>query len=504
MDDCEGDPALFASIATSLRQTASLLDLRFKYLKVVPWNFAHADSRDGAALFLAGATSRPLAQQDALTQYLYSTHRDALEVVVAGGICPPLLLEEVSVVNETPLDESAGEGYHRSTHLTRVRARACKTPYIKMSTRLNQNMDQLKSFLRKGEAGKRVIRYEWRRWSRVLQVKRRSLWRKRHWPASKVFERVYRMDAFSDEDWSSVVVSIPAPGQGKDPRGESAAAAVSGSQLEACRIEYLLDVLKPPEWYQVQVPVTAQNDHGDVEERLEPRRFQLLHMTSSKSRPKLMPTIQSWEDPALHKRLALHIQESSLIPLPDKGAGDGSVVVYPDADPRWVSYEDIGPWDAFKSSLTRFQIVQGIPEHRGCLRLSDPELARTIHPITDLKCPTLCLMSELYRLGWTPAKHTVEHNSVVCGEFDSREAVRMKTYYMVLLQIRRCMPLSSRIPSNQPIGYYRLLLEGRSVEPYLGQPEYQRLLKGGTAIAPAIEDDEEVSLYYKRKSSTQS
>ena len=142
--DCEGDAALFVEIGDSMRQAASLLELRWKHLGIVPWVFSQADEPDGAAEFLAGATSRPFEQQDALTQYLYYTFREPLQERAAGNPCDPLLSDGVSIVNETPLDEGAGEGYHRGTHLTRIRARASKSLYIKMSTRLNQNVGHLK------------------------------------------------------------------------------------------------------------------------------------------------------------------------------------------------------------------------------------------------------------------------------------------------------------------------------------------------------------------------
>ena len=489
--DCEGDELLCGVIATSMRQTAELLELRFKYLKVVPWNFCHADTPEGAAQFLVGATSRPLAQQDQLTQYLYYTCRSALEQRAVGGECDPLLAEEVSKVNETPLDESAGEGYHRASNCTRIRARAAKTPYIKMSTRVNQTIGHLRFLIRMGNKGKRVLRYEWKQWSRVLQTKRRSLWRKKHMSPTRVFERVYRMDAMAEENWESVAATIPAPGQGPNP---DVAAYQRPTESGPLRVEYLLDVLRTQTWYQVEVPVERQDEHGAIVHTKERRHFQLLYMTSSRSRPKLMPTIESWTDTALRKQLALNVQETSVRPLPGGGgADDASVIVYADANPRWISYEDLGPWNHILKSLSHFADARGSTEHPGCMRLSGLERVRTIHPLTDLKCPTLCILSECYRRGWNPVRGTVRHDTTECGPMDGREAVAMKAYYIVLLDIHRVRPLSSSIPSDQPIAYYKLLLLGRKVEPGLGNPEYKRLLREDPADAlPPIEDPGEV------------
>ena len=490
LEDCEGDEQLFHTISTSLRQAAALLELRFKYLKVAPWCFVNAESQDGAQRFLASATSRRFEEQDVLTQFLLRTYDDDLKVVAAGGDCSPKLRKEVQKMKETPLDESAGEGYHRSTHLTRIRARASTIAYVKMSTRIHQTNWLLKGLIKKGEAGKNVLRYEWLNWSRVLQTKRRSLWRKKHWSVKKVIERAYRMDEFSEEDWSSIAVTIPAPGQGPPPDCDKKREA--NHEMMGLRVEYMQDVLKTREWYRISVPVVTTNEEGVEEARTEDRHFQLLGQTSSKSRPHLMPTVDSWRDPVLRKQLALHIQETSVKEVAEPSA-DGSVLVFLDADPRWVSFEDIGPWKSVETTLTRFLSAKGTSDHPGCLRLAVPELARPVHPLTDLKCPTLCIINELKRLGWIFLRRTVTHKVDKVGPLDGREAVSMKAYYIVVLELARTLPLGGKnIPSNQPIAYYQLLLLGHAVAAGLGAPEYRRLLKGAAPVAPppAVEDEE--------------
>ena len=185
-------------------------------------------------------------------------------------------------------------------------------------------------------------------------------------------------------------------------------------------------------------------------------------------------------------------------PLPGVGGDDGSVVVYADANPRWIGYEDLGPWNRIWHSLSSFIDVRGMAEHPGCMHLSGRQLVGTIHPLTDLKCPTLCILTELYRRGWAPVRRTVQHDSAVITVMDGREAVKMKAYYIVLLNVANCLDLSSIIPSNQPVMYYRLLLEGRAVEPGLGAAEYSRLMFGGDVEPPAaIEDDPEASVKHK-------
>jgi hypothetical protein len=87
------------------------------------------------------------------------------------------------------------------------------------------------------------------------------------------------------------------------------------------------------------------------------------------------------------------------------------------------------------------------------------------------------MISELHRRGWRLAKARVLHEEAVVGVMDSREATRMKAYYVVLLEVTRCMPLAIRgIPSDQPIVYYKLLLKGTSVDHGLGAIEYRRIM----------------------------
>ena len=128
--ETEGDVELCGKVQGWLRLAAELLKLRYVYLRVPPWIFCNADTTDGARAFLLKATSQPMDKQDTLTQYLYGTHREALEVLAGGGACAASLAYAVSVMNECSLDESVGEGYHRSTKHSKVRAPNAHTMYL--------------------------------------------------------------------------------------------------------------------------------------------------------------------------------------------------------------------------------------------------------------------------------------------------------------------------------------------------------------------------------------
>jgi hypothetical protein len=127
-------------------------------------------------------------------------------------------------------------------------------------------------------------------------------------PRRKVFERVYRMDRSAEFDWSQVCHRILAPGQGPPPK-ESVAKGTS--DLHQLRVEYLLDVLKPLQYYSVDVPRSELNSEGVSVEVIQRKHFQLLAMTYGRSRPELMPTIESHQEVSVRSLLALSMQELS-------------------------------------------------------------------------------------------------------------------------------------------------------------------------------------------------
>ena len=64
------------------------------------------------------------------------------------------------------------------------------------------------------------------------------------------------------------------------------------------------------------------------------------------------------------------------------------------------------------------------------------------------------------------------HDTLAIGNMDGREAPRMRCYYQVLHELARCLPLTSGIPSQEPMSFYKLLLRGVRVEPCLGNATY--------------------------------
>ena len=477
---------LHNDIQTKLRWAAELLTLRTKYLKTAPWCFVKADTIEGAGAFIRSATSRPSNEQDPLTNYLLETYRAALLARADGDVCTESLSKAVSTFDEVPLDDIPGEGYHRGTHHTLLRANAASTVYVKQSTRTKANIKLIRRFLRMGPGGKRVLRYEWRAWKRVLQVRRRALWQpKGRMSRDKVFNRVYRMDQEAEFDWNLYSERVLAPGQGLVPESE----ATGARQSDGLRIEYLKSVLKT-KYYSADVPRAGMDDEGRAIERIERHYFQIMAMTSDRSRPSLMPTNETCDEVSQRARLALCVQEVVVKPVVD--AGD-QVIVFSNCNLVWKTWRDLGPFASVRNSLTSYQVAVGVDAQPGCIALSNPMVAIPDLPVTDLNCPTLMILDELRRRGWGAVRDVVDHTSTDVGVYEGTEAIRMKAYFIVVLQLDQCLPLTSSIPSNQPIAFYRLLLNGTSVEPGLGNPAYLALLHNRPVAAAALPwgDDED-------------
>ena len=233
------------------------------------------------------------------------------------------------------------------------------------------------------------------------------------------------------------------------------------------------------------MPEPGLDAEGRPVAALAEKYIQLLDVVSAKARPKLMPTIESSEDMLVRGRLALHIQEAS-----ERSAeADGSAVVHDDADPLWVSWNDLGPFPSVRRSLTWFIGAQPSLEHPECTVLSSPKEVGADLQLTDPDCPTLCILDELIRRGWNPHRGRVVHTKDAPKDMDGRESIKMKSYYVVLLDVERCLELASHIPSDEPLLFYKLLLEGREVEPGLGHKAYSQILNNEDPTPAAIEDE---------------
>ena len=147
-----------------------------------------------------------------------------------------------------------------------------------------------------------------------------------------------------------------------------------------------------------------------------------------------------------------------------------------------MHWNDLGPWvDVFRT-LSVYSRAESLNDHPGCVELSDRQAATSPYDVTDSRCPTLSILFELHRRKWKFVYDSVTHESAAIGDMDGRESCRMKKYFMVLIQIDRCMGLTSQIPSDEYVLFYELLLAGIEVEPGLSHKQYREIKKRGSAL----------------------
>ena len=309
------------------------------------------------------------------------------------------------------------------------------------------------------------------------------------------FLRVYRMDSFSEIDWSQICSPVRAPGQGPAP--PEAPTPDSTKDTDSLRIDYLTSVLQTPQYYCIDRKKVGLDDVGLPAETVEREYFQILNVATSRSRPTLMPTIESHSETMVRARLALNVQSFTV--KPDAEDALGGIVLFEDSDSEWLSWAELGPWQEVRSILKRFQRVVGSSEHAGCILAYDLVVATPPFPLTDFKCPAITMIAELHRRGWRPTKARVLHETAEVGAMDSREATKMKAYYIVLLEMPRCFPFARLgLPSDQPISYYKCLLKGVSIDFGLGARAYQAIMRGVEAApAPIMDENSDEEVIYK-------
>ena len=278
VEDTEGDAALHKMIVDACRSVAVLLETRFKYLRSLPYSLARADTVPGATECLEAFSSRPRDAHDAVTINIMDRIGPELEALRASGVCGAGLAKEVRLINTCPLDESCGEGYHRSTQWTRTRAKRAKLPYIMASTRHKENLRRIRAFMKThGARGRAVIREDWVRYKRVLQALPRRKWIPKRMNDANFFKRFYRMDEKALEDWSSLI--------GQPTGVPPLPVRVAMTDNDRSRIEYYKWVFKPRTYYSLKRSVERPNADGEPAAVDEVVSFQVVRIQQSSLRP---------------------------------------------------------------------------------------------------------------------------------------------------------------------------------------------------------------------------
>ena len=90
-----------------------------------------ASTLEGARKYLEQVRRQPLEAHDLVTQGHMIRLEDHLTTLANGGAMHPDLDEEVEFVNLSALDESPGEGFHRSSNHEKTRSLASSSRHLK-------------------------------------------------------------------------------------------------------------------------------------------------------------------------------------------------------------------------------------------------------------------------------------------------------------------------------------------------------------------------------------
>jgi len=404
----------------------------------------------------------PLEQHDDLTINIVRRLGGDLDARAQGGETSGALDQEVMLIGLAAGDEGAGEGWHRGATHEKQRAGASATEHLVQHNRRKQELARIHRFIDMGEFGKQVVRFEWRTWKRIIQTS----WARRltnvKGPHQAVLDSIYHKDDRSRDDWSLIV------GKKEPARPVVTERPNTRTQLEN---EYLVGVLQQNRFYTVPPAAATVGGDGAGAAVQEHPVFEVVNIRGSHSRPHVMPTFRSADDPALVASLALEIQpmvrqvtEGEV----DQGNLEGAVV-RAEADAYWARALDVASFQNFAYHAQTWGATEPVPEQPGCVQLVGLEKAKTHHALTDDACPTICIVHYLQsHLKWRPVKHLVVHTLENQPDllFDDRESMRMKKYYLCCVYLTKCLALTSSMPSQQPVTYYKCLLAGLAVEPH--------------------------------------
>ena len=469
-----------------LEKYASLLHMRTKYFGLIPWRFATADTKKGAAACLEQLEAVAIDRLDPLSRRIAENFRQDLEVVADGGPVSPGLQHEVNVIKCSPLDESAGEGYHRGSNMEHLRSPHASTQTVVQKVRCDVGYERLEQAIATfGKPMRNTIRYEWRNWKRILQSEKKKLHRNVNLTADAAYARIYRQDSMGRDNWDLVL----------NPRAPDEPSQDDDPDVDSVQREYMKSLFQPKQYFSVEhghaappVPPVLDDADLDMEEPpppdTGPQVFRVIGAHGARNRPKLMHTHESYRDPLLHAPIVFELQFYEW--RTPYSVETGSAVIYPSMDPIWITLSKLATFEDIVYRTFRFYTATDDPEHQGCLVVSDRRVARPQIPLTDERCPVLCIFWYLQGQGWHYVKAACEHTleNIDKKVLDGRDLMRHKLYYMVLCKLEKVLRLTSSVPSTQTQLFYRLLLCGKRVEPGLPLQDYIDLAGGKRKILP--------------------
>ena len=392
---CENNPRVTETIRRHLQAKQSGLKLRGKYLGLVPWACSRMDTVAGATEVMKQMRARPLEDHDPLTQMIARTLGGDIERRSQGEDASPAMVKQVAFMKLAKLNEGCGESYHRGTTVELHRAPAAKSDHLKQENRFKQEQQRVRSFLRRhGARARKIVRFEWRCWKRVLQTSWSKRWTPKKLDARQAFKRIYHDDAMANENWSLVV----------DPeRPQRPVITEDNSGDVGLQTEYLGAVFERHGVYEVPQRSTDIGANGELEVNDDTEFFQVLRKRSSHSRPHLMPTFINADEPVLTAALAIEVQP---LRRPAEAAGSADQPrdlhterLYPNTDPYWINGRNIASFEDMAQNMFVWRDVAQ-SEDAGVIVVSDKQRAKPQCHVLDENCPTLSVIYQIRDEGW--------------------------------------------------------------------------------------------------------
>jgi hypothetical protein len=479
-----GDAELHLNLVNALRAAAAEMETRFSYLKSLPWLYSTADTEQGARECVEQFDSVPIADHDEYTVDVMKEFGEDIRRLAQGDTpCPARWQAEVQAINTAALDESAGEGYHRSTNLAKKHGAASSIESIKQSTRTRENVKLAKTFAKKYKhAGRRVLRYEWKNFRRILQRTKAKRWTPVRMSIRKFYKRVYRMDAMAKENWGPFITQ---------PGCIPEAIVAKETWAEELGREYLGTTLKPFRYYSFPETREVMADGGVLVQQKTTRFIQITKINKGASRTHTIPSILSRRNSEKAK-FAIHVQPLTLW---REGEGDGISHVFVDSEPFWCEPSALASFTTLQKQLQVSTLVLPSEAYPECQALSCFEAAKPTTALMDKDHPTVLVLAALKQLGWKQHPNgSCTHNSsnAMVRLCDSRGGPSHKPYYQCLLNVKKSLELCSGLPSNSRQSFYRCILAGKRAEASWSDRECRAALNDvdASCVAPmeAIED----------------
>jgi hypothetical protein len=478
--DCKGDKEIWRSMQFCCKTVASKIEVKTGNYGVIPYILSEADTPEGAAECMHQLTVTSPDDLDTFSKQVAENHLPALRVRAFGGPVCPKLAAMVRKVNNIPLSELLGEGYHRKTNLVKKRAPASKEIYIKAKTRQAENHARLLKLFGTGWKGIMKFRRHWYGYKGLLRTdgqRRHGLPRSTKDKRLEWFRKVYRMDDAARIDWAPVVLQ-----PGVDPKPKPI-------EDEALVLEFARKLVKKG----ITISV-IQDCPTDADDELRPTTvyYEVVDVVHGRSRPHMLPSLYTATHLAATATLALHVQHYAVW----NQFTDAELTAFPDVDVEWLDALEVFRNQERCFSMQKWTVDESTTA--GCFEFTNPAALATTIPVLDVECPTMVVLAEMHRRGWLPINQRVLHDScdhILAGQtYDARKLMEHRFYLQCCLAWDRISDVNDKMASAEPQLYYRLLLAGREVMYGLGNAEYQRLWADLGEPLAICDDGEEVYL----------